>query len=67
MRHITVLSALLRVQNMMFSTRMLECVLRRPDILYPATRAFLRESSIGDCIDTIMDVFEDRAERGVPF
>eukprot|EP00808_Paulinella_micropora_P024380 g5446.t1 len=66
MRSITVLSALLQVQNMMFSTRMLECVLRRPDILDTATRAFLRESSIDDCIDTLMDVLEDRAERGVP-
>ena len=63
MRPITVLPALLRVTNRAIATKMQEALLLNPKLLHGAQRAFLRDGSVGECLDVVLDVIEDCKTR----
>eukprot|EP00808_Paulinella_micropora_P019990 g5112.t1 len=50
----------------MINTSMLRSLLRSPHILDATNRSFLTEGSRYDCIDTYLDIMEDRLENETP-
>ena len=42
---------------------MTQTLMQHPDLLEGAQRGFLKDGSIGQCINAVLDVFEDYHER----
>ena len=62
MRPITLLPELGKLTNRVLARRMTQTLMQHPDLLEGAQRGFLG-SSIGQCINAVLDVFEDHHER----
>jgi len=59
MRPITVLPELGKVTSRLLARRIGEVLVRRPELLAESQRGFLRDGSVGQCTDALVDVVED--------
>lgn len=62
MQPITVLSTLLRITSRILNARIIRILLNNPGILDPSQRAFIKNGGIEQCIDLMLDTFEDALE-----
>src|SRR4051812_43868732 len=63
MRPITLLPELGKLTNRVLARRMTQTLAQHPTLLEGAQRGFLKDGSIGQCINAALDVFEDYHER----
>jgi hypothetical protein len=59
MRPITVLSELTKLTSRLLAFRLGDILLRNPDMLEKAQRGFLRDGSTVQCLDALINMFED--------
>ena len=62
MRPITVLPVLGRLVSKVMATRLGDILTNHPTLLTPAQRAFIRDGAHSQCVDTVLDVFEDHRQ-----
>ena len=63
MRPITLLPELGKLTNRVLARRVTMTLMRHPELLDPAQRGFLKDGSTGQCVNVVLDVFEDHHER----
>ena len=59
MRPITLLSELGKLTGRILADRVSTVLSNNPSLLHPSQRAFLRNGDTGQCVDMVLDVFED--------
>lgn len=59
MRPITLLSELGKLTGRILAERVSTVLSNNPSLLHPSQRAFLKNGDTGQCIDMVLDVFED--------
>lgn len=64
MRPITVLPAVGRLLSKVLTTRLVTILSLNPDVLHRSQRAFIRDGTHTQCINTVVDVFEDWHQTG---
>jgi hypothetical protein len=63
MRPITVLPELGKVANRILAKRLGRALLKKPDLLSAAQRAFLHDGNVDQCVNVVLDVVEDWTQR----
>ena len=63
MRPITLLPELGKLVNRILAKRICRILQDHPDLLHGAQRGFVKDGNVSQCINTVLDVFEDRQEH----
>ena len=63
MRPITLLPELGKLVNRIVAKRICRILQDHPDLLHGAQRGFVKDGNVSQCINTVLDVFEDRQEH----
>ena len=63
MRPITLLSEIGKVANRVLASRVTAILSKHPELVHRSQRAFLQNGNVAQCIEALVDVFEDFAEK----
>ena len=63
LRPISIIPELSKIISKILARRIMDRLTKHPDTLHPAQRGFLRHGNIHQCIDTLIDILEDKVGR----